>query len=73
MHIAYVYSPQGSLITQIHGLSEVEVSEKLNDSSSASFVIEWNNPANTLSALQEFYRVFLYKQDSNGEEHFLFQ
>lgn len=73
MYIAYVKSPAGTVITQIHGISEVVVQARLNDTWSASFKIRWDNEANTLSVLQEFNRVKLYKQESTWVEKLLFE
>lgn len=62
MYIAYISSPAGVKINQIHDITDLSIENKLNDIWSASFSIWITNQANNYDVLQEFNQIEIYKQ-----------
>lgn len=67
MYIAYIYSPDWTIITQIQEITNLNISLKLNNIGDASFDISSKNIANTYDILQEFNKVRISKQLWNTE------
>lgn len=69
MYIAYIYDLSNNLVAQIDSILDLEITQKINDISTASFGLYHTNEYCKRQYLKEYRRVRINKIVENGEKN----